>query len=110
MPDLLPLAGAAIVDYREHLNQNPDTDPAILAYLTRHINGLICAEIEQVVTRLVCERLDVGQHDPEARSFFPGFLDARRMSSIRNARVDEVRTTLSAFGLAYKNKFNELVD
>ena len=110
MPDLLPLTGAAIADYRQHMSQHPDTDPVILAYLNRHINGLMCAEIEQVVTRLICEKLDAGQQHPEARSFFPSFLDARRMGCLRNARVDEMRTTLSAFGLYYRNKFNELLD
>ena len=91
------------------MGEFPNTDPVILAYLTRHINGLMCAEIEQVVTRLVCERLGAGCSDEVALNFFPYFLGSRRMSSIRNARVDQIRLTLSSFGSDCQERFDELV-
>ncbi len=109
MPHLLPLTWTAIADYREHLGQYPDTDPVILAYLTRHINGLMCAEIEQVITSLVCERQGVGHKDEESLNFFPNFLNSRRISSIRNARVAQMRIVLSSFGPNYQKKFDKLV-
>ena len=109
MPELLPLTGSAIADYQEHLAQYPETDPVILAYLTRHINGLMCAEIEQAVTRFVCERMGTGHSDEQISTFFPNFLDSRRISSVRNARFDQIRTTLSSFGLAYRDRFDYLV-
>ena len=109
MPELLPRTGKAIENYRNHLRQYPDTDPEILAYLTRHINGLICSEIEQEVTHLIAERLRVGYREEESALFFSNFLESRRISSIRNATVGEIRVTLSSFGAAYREKFNGLV-
>ena len=109
MPLLLPLTGTAIADYQNHLSEYPGTDPVILAYLTRHINGLMCGEIEQVVTRLVVERLATGYSDPETSDFFSAFLKSRRTSSIRNATVEEIRNTISCFGPKYREKFNDLV-
>ena len=109
MPELLPRTGKAIENYRNHLRQYPDTDPEILAYLTRHINGLICGEIEQEVTHLIAERLRVGYKDEESALFIPNLLKSRNISSIRNARVREIRDTLSSFSTAYRDKFNGLV-
>ena len=109
MPDLLRLTGAAIADYQNHLDEFPNTDPVILAYLTRHINGLMCAEIEQVVTSLVCARLGAGYGDEETSNFFPNFLNYRRISSIRNARVDQIRIALSSFGSDCRERFDRLV-
>ena len=109
MPDLLPLTGAAIADYQNHLDEFPNTDPVILDYLTRHINGLMCAEIEQVVTSLVCARLGAGYGDEETLNFFPNFLNYRHISRIRNARVDQIRITLSSFGSDCQERFDRLV-
>ena len=69
----------------------------------------MCAEIEQVVTSLVCARLGAGYGDEETLNFFPNFLNSRRISSIRNARVDQIRTTLSSFGTDYQERFDRLV-
>ena len=102
----LPLTDAAVTDCRAHVNQYPDTDPAISAYLTRHVNGLMCAEIEQVVTRLIRERLEAGCSD-EATS---NFLKTMRRSAVRNATFAEIRDTLTLLGITYRSKFNELID
>ena len=103
---LLPLTDTAIEDCRDHVNHHPDTDPAISAYLTRHVNGLMCAEIERIVTRLIRERLEIGCSD-EATSTF---LKSMSRSTIRNAEISEIRDTLTLFGSEYKVKFNNLVD
>ena len=109
MPLLLPLTDTAIADYQNHLREFPGTDPVILAYLTRHINGLMCGEIEQVVTQLIVDRLAIGHRDSGTLDFFPNFLKSRRISSVRNASFEEIRNTLSSFGPAYREKFNGLV-
>ena len=103
MPDLLLLTGAAIADYQKHLEQHPDTDQAILAYLTRHINGLMCAEIEQVITRLVRERLESGCKDEATANFLKSM---PRHSSIQNAGVRAIRITLSRFGDDHSKRFD----
>ena len=102
----LPLADAAITDCRDHVNQHPDTDPAISAYLTRHVNGLMCAEVEQVVTRLIRERLEARCSDEATLNF----LKTMRRSAIRNATFAEIRDTLALLGNTYRNKFSDLVD
>ncbi len=109
MPSLLPRTEKALEDYQDHLMRYPDTAPEILSYLVRHINGLMCGEIEQEVTRLVIVRLQIGCRDEESANFFPNFLQLRRLSSIRNATVGEIRDTLSAFDPAYRGKFDDLV-
>ena len=106
MPDLLRLTGAAIADYQNHLGEFPNTDPVIFAYLTRHINGLMCAEIEQVVTRLIRERLERGCRDEATANF----LKSLRRSSIRNATVSEIRDAMKLFGDDHRTKFNDLLD
>lgn len=109
MPSLLPRTERAIADFQNLLSQHPHTDGAIQSYLTSHINVLMCAEIEQVVTRLVVERLAVGYHDEDTSNFFPNFLKERRISSIRNATVPEIRRTLAVFSPAYGEKFDGLL-
>ena len=106
MTSQLPLTDAAIADCREHVNQYPDTDPVITAYLTRHVNGLMCAEIEWVVTRLIRERLEAGCSDDATANF----LKTMRRSTVRNASFSEIRDTLALLGSTYRNKFSELVD
>ncbi len=103
---LLPLTDTAIADYSQHINQHPDTDSAILAYLTRHINGLMCAEIEQVVTRLIRARLEIGCSDAATSNY----LKSLRRSEIRNAKLSEIKNALSLFGNEYRQRFNDLVD
>lgn len=102
----LPLTDAAITDCRDHVNRHPDTDSAISAYLTRHVNGLMCTEIEWVVTRLIRERLEAGCSD-EATS---NFLKTMRRSTVRNATFAEIRDTLALLGSTYRSKFSGLVD
>ena len=105
MPLLLPLTDTAIADYRQHVGQHPNTDPVILAYLTRHVNGLMCAEIEQVATRLIQERLEIGCRD-EATSHY---LKSLRRNAVRNATFSEIKNKLALFGTAYLLRFDELV-
>ena len=109
MPSPLPRTERAIADFQNLLSQHPHTDGAIQSYLTSHINVLMCAEIEQVVTRLVVERLAVGHRDEDTANFFPNFLQERRISSIRNATVAEIRKTLAAFSPAYREQFDGLI-
>ena len=103
---LLPLTYMAISDCRQHISQHSDIDPAILAYLTRHVNGLMCAEIERVVTRLIRERLGKGCSDAATFSF----LQSLRRSSVRNATVSEIRNTIKLLGSEYQEKFNHLLE
>ena len=102
MPDLLPLTNAAISDYQHHLESFPNTEQPILDYLVRHINGLMCAEMEQVVTQLIRERLATGCRD-EATS---NYLLSLRRSSIRNATYSEISRTLALFGNYYRENFD----
>lgn len=106
MNPLLPLTHTAIADCRDHVNQFPGADPAILAYLTRHVNGLMCAEIERVVTRLIRERLGKGCSDTATSSF----LQSLGRSSVRNATVSEIRNTIKLLGSQYQEKFNHLLE
>ena len=103
---LLPLTGAAISDCRHHIAQYQDIDPAIHAYLTRHVNGLMCTEIEQVVTRLIRERLAEGCSDKATSNF----LNSLTRSSVRNATISEIRNTITLMGNKYREKFNHLLD
>lgn len=102
---LLPLTDTAISDCRRHIEQYSDTDPAIIAYLTRHINGLMCAEIEQVVTRLIRKRLRAGCGDDATLNF----INSMRRSAIRNATYGEIRKTIKLLGENYDDRFRELV-
>ena len=103
---LLPRTDTAIEDYQHHIEQHPGTDREILAYLTRHINGLMCAEIEQSVTRLIRERLEIGCNDAATSNF----LKSVGHSSVRNAKIGEIRIALSRFGDGYQERFNDLVN
>lgn len=103
---LLPLTDTAISDSRQHISQYQNIDPAIPAYLTRYVNGLMCAEIERVVTRLVRERLGKGCSDSATSSF----LQSLGRSSVRNATVSEIRNTLKLLGSPYQDKFNHLLE
>ena len=85
--------------------QHSDADPAIVAYLTRHVNGLMCAEIERVVTRLIRERLEAGCSDEAVLNY----LKSTRRSAIRNAKFREIRNTLRLLGSAYEERFSGLV-
>ena len=102
----LPRTDAAIADCRDHVDRHPDTDPAIVAYLTRYVNGLMCAEIEWIVTRLIRERLETGCSDQATSNF----LKTLRRNTVRNATFKEIRKTLALLGTTYGNKFSELVD
>ena len=106
MPLPLPLTDTAIEDYQLHIKRHPSTDREILAYLTRHINGLMCAEIEQSVTRLIRERLEIGCNDTATSNF----LKSVGHSSIRNATIGEIRNALARFGGCYKERFDDLVN
>ena len=102
---LLPRSDTALSDCREHLQAFPDTDPAIAAYLARHVAVVLCAEIEQAVTSLIVERVNRGC-DQASR----GFVRSVRKNLVRNARPGEVADTLKLFGEAchgtYESRIN----
>jgi len=106
MDILLPLTETAIKDCQDHMNKYPDTDPAISAYLARHVNGLMCMEIERVVTRLIRDRLALGCSDIATSNF----LKSLGRSSVRNATISEIHNTIRLLGNDYRDKFNNLVD
>ena len=106
MDILLPLTETAIKDCQDHMNKYPDTDPAIFAYLARHVNGLMCMEIERVVTRLIRDRLALGCSDIATSNF----LKSMGRSSVRNATISEIRNTIRLLGNDYRDTFNILVD
>lgn len=106
MDILLPLTETAIKDCQSHIKQHPDIDPAISAYLARHVNGLMCMEIEQVVTGLIRDRLAKGCSDTATSNF----LKSMGRSSIRNATISEIRNTISLLSNEYKDTFNNTVD
>ena len=106
MPNLLPLTDTAISDYRNHLESFPDTEQPILDYLVRHINGLMCAEIEQVITDLFRNRLEQGTNDVAISNYIRRILGR---SAVRNARFREIRDKLSFFGDEFGQTFEEFV-
>ena len=103
---LLPLTETAIKDCQDHINQYPDTDPAIFAYLARHVNGLMCTESERVVTRLIRDRLAIGCSDNATANF----LKSLGRSSVRNATISEIRHTIHLLGNDYRDTFISLVN
>lgn len=106
MDVLLPLTETAIKDCKNHINQHPDIDPAISAYLARHVNGLMCTEIERVVTRLIRDRLAIGCSDTATFNYLKSLV----RSSVRNATISEIRNTIRLLGNDYRDKFNNLID
>ena len=106
MPPLLERTELALSDYREHIARYPDAEQEIRDYLIQHINGLMCAEIEQIVNALIHDRLERGCSDAATANFLKSF----RRGAIRNAKVSEIRNTLGLFGNAYRDSFNRLVE
>ena len=102
---LLPLTGTALIDCRNHVDRYSETDPAIMAYLTRHVNGLMCAEIESTITRLIHERLVNRCIDTATVNF----IASKRKTTIRNATFGEIRGAMKLLGVAYDKKFGDLV-
>lgn len=105
MPILLPFTDTAITDCRDQMAAHPDTDVAILAYLTSHVNSLMCAEIESVVTRLIKERIQRGSDEAAA-----SFLTSLRHSVVRNAKYSEIGDKLALLGDEYKQRYEDMVD
>lgn len=103
---LLPRTETAITDCRQHLSQHPDIDPAVSAYLARYVNGLMCAEIEQVVSGLIRARLEKGCSD--AATF--NFLTSWQRGWVRSAKIGEIRDTIGLLGGNYKDTFNNLIN
>ena len=66
----------------------------------------MCAEIEQVVTRLIKERLASGSRDEPTKHYL---IMSTRRSVIRNAKFSEIRNRVGFFGDAYQGRFNDLV-
>ena len=98
---LLPQTELALEQSRAIVNK-PDADPAIIAYLTRYINVLMCAEIESVVTTMVRERIERGIENDAAVA---NYLKSMNRSAVRNAKYREIANTLGLFGADYKTRF-----
>ena len=68
----------------------------------------MCAEVEDVVTRIIHERieqsLEKGCDSPAA-----SFVKSRLRSAIRNAKYDEIRSTIAKFGADYEKRFEASV-
>lgn len=105
MPPLLPLTELALADYRGHIARYPDTDHAVLDYLVRHINSMMCAEVELVATRLIRERLEFGCRDAATANF----LKSLGRSSVRSAKFGELRDSIALLGSTYRARFSDLV-
>ena len=65
----------------------------------------MCGEVEQVVTRLIRERLELGCSDDATSNF----LKSLRRSTVRNATFREIRGSLALFGETYRDDFSDLV-
>ena len=102
----LPLTQTAIADCRDLTVQNPHIDPVIGAYLTRYVNGLMCAEIESVVGELIKQRLRDGCADTATSNF----LSSIGRSAIRNATISEIRDKMRLFGTDYAQLFDNIID
>ena len=107
MADFLPLTTLAIEDCREHFTQHPDIDQAIVDYLVRHVNGLLCAEVEQVVTDLFRSRLEKGTNDVATARYIRRTLGR---SVVRNVKYREIKDKIAFFGDDFGIKFEEFVE
>lgn len=103
---LLPLTDTAIENCRNHLAAHPDTDAAVSAYLARHINSLMCAEIEMVVTNLIKARVRAGCNDAVTANL----LNSLRRSIVRNAQYGEIRNSLKTLSAEIADRFELLVE
>ena len=99
---MLPLTDTAIEDYQQHIKQYPETNSEIKAYLTRHINGLMCAEIERSLTSLIRERLERGSCDAATANFMKSI----SYGSPRNAQYKELKKILCRFGVGYEKSLD----
>ena len=88
--------------------ENPDTDTAVSAYLTRHVNVLMCAEIESVVSKLVLEKVERSYGTPAAN--FLNSIRKGRKGFIPNAQYSEIVQALGLFGTAYRDEFKKAVN
>ena len=95
----------AITDCRNHINTYSGIDPVIVAYLTRHVNGLMCTEIESVITQLIRERIEAGCDESASN-----FLKSMPRSVVRNAKYAEIRDKIALFGAQYRLQFEEAVN
>ena len=106
MPSLLPRTERAIADFQNLLTQHPHIDGAIQSYLTSHINVLMCAEIERVVSRLFQEKLGRDCQDAATLSYIMRYI---RHGAVANATVQEIKEKLSFFGSEYGKRFDDAV-
>jgi hypothetical protein len=90
----------AIADCKEHFAQcdthfaaPASMNPAIIAYLARHIAVLLCAEIEIVITKMVFARVDACG-DPAVAQF----VKSVRGNIVRNAKHAEIGKKLLLLG------------
>jgi hypothetical protein len=90
---LLPRSDTALEDCRKHLSDFPDTDPAVTAYLVRHVSVLLCNEIEAALTQLIIDRVDRGCDEGAAN-----LVKTVRGGLVRNARPKEMRDAIHLFG------------
>lgn len=101
---LLPETDTALTHCRAHLNRDPRPDLAIEAYLTRHITGLMCAEVESVIQQLIVERVALGCDEAAAR-----LVSSVRANLIRNAKFSEIGDKLALLGDDVKRIYAESV-
>ena len=106
MADLLPLTALAIEDCRDHMSRHLDIDQVIVDYLVRHVNALLCAEIEREVSRLIRERLENGCSDAETLNYVLRYI---RHGAVQNATFQEIKQKLSYFDDSFGEKFDRLV-
>lgn len=89
----LPRTDIALEDCARHLATHAgaggDTS-AVEAYLAGHLVMVLCAEVEELVTRLIYQRIERGGCDEEVANM----LRARRKGMVRNASSKEIADTL----------------
>ncbi len=109
MEILLPHTDTALSDCLEHVSAcekslGDGVNPAIKAYLARHVAVLMCAEIESVVTKLIHERVDLCGDPPVAN-----LVKSVRGNLVRNAKFDEIGNKLALLGKEFRERFNQAV-
>lgn len=102
---LLPRTDTALSDCRSHLQRFPDTDPAVVSYLVRHVAVILCGEMETTITRLIVERVSRGCDDGAAN-----LVMTVRRNLVRNARPAELADKVALFGDKPATRYQELVE
>lgn len=107
----LPRTDLALEECRKHLEavtaSKSNLDTALIeAYLAQHLAVVLCAEVEEIVTGLVYDRIDRSGCDPEIISL----LKARKRGVIRNASHKEIADTLGQLGVGVRDAYVNAID